>query len=69
MPTRFGRGTAWWLLPVAIFGIFEGSTFLLGSSPNYPTFSKLADPLLEDELFRSAAYFAWLAGFWGMVRR
>jgi hypothetical protein len=64
-----GRGTVWWLLPVAVFGVFEGSTFLLGSSPEFPTFSKLTDPLLEDELARSAAYLAWLTAFWGLVRR
>ncbi|HEV7707486.1 MAG TPA: hypothetical protein VGP16_04765, partial [Asanoa sp.] len=69
VPARLGPGTAWWLVPVAIFGVFEGSTFLLGSMAEYPTFSKLADPLLEDELLRSAGYFAWLAGFWALVRR
>jgi len=68
-PTRLGPGAAWWLLPVAVFGIFEGATFLLGSTPEYPTFSKLADPLLEDRLLRSAGYFAWLTGFWVLVRR
>ncbi|HTF10764.1 MAG TPA: hypothetical protein VK659_21585 [Asanoa sp.] len=69
LPARLGAGTAWWLVPVAIFGVFEGSTFLLGSMAEYPTFSKLADPLLEDELLRSVGYFAWLGGFWALVRR
>ena len=64
-----GPGAVWWLIPVAVFGVFEGSTFLLGSNPEYPTFSKLADPLLEDELVRSAAYLGWLSAFWGLVRR
>ncbi|HEY6597392.1 MAG TPA: hypothetical protein VI011_25305 [Asanoa sp.] len=66
---RFGAGTAWWLVPVAVFGVFEGSTYLAGSSPDFPTFSKLTDPLLDDQLVRSAAYFAWLSAFWGLVRR
>ncbi|MEV4622915.1 hypothetical protein AB0J74_29905 [Asanoa sp. NPDC049573] len=68
-PARLGPGTAWWLVPVAIFVLFEASTFVLGSMAAYPTFSKLADPLLEDEVLRSAAYFAWLTGFWALVRR
>ena len=64
-----GRGAVWWLIPVAVFGVFEGSTFLLGSTPEHPTFSELADPVLEDDLVRSAAYLGWLAAFWGLVRR
>lgn len=68
-PERMPRGTVWWALPLVIFGCFEGATFALGSSDNFPTFSRLADPLLEDELVRSAVYFGWLAAFWGLVRR
>jgi hypothetical protein len=68
-PARLGPGSVWWLVPVAVFGVFEGSTFLLGSGHEYPTFSKLADPLLKDELVRSVAYFGWLAAFWALVRR
>ena len=68
LAARLGPGTAWWLVPIGIFGVFEGSTFLLGT-PDYPTFSRLADPLLEDELIRSAGYFAWLTTFWALVRR
>lgn len=59
----------WWLLPAAVFGVLESATFLLGSSDNYPTFSRLADPLLEREVVRSVGYFGWLAAFWGLVRR
>jgi hypothetical protein len=69
LPGPFGAATAWWLLPVAVFGLFEGSTFVLGSTPEFPTFSKLADPLLQDNLVRSAVYFGWLTAFWGLVRR
>jgi len=68
-PQRLGSGVVWWVLPVAIFGVLESTTFMLGSSDDFPTFSKLADPLLDDELVRSAAYFAWLSAFWGLVRR
>lgn len=66
---RFWPGAAWWLLPVTVFAVVEGTTFLLGSSRNYPTFSLLADPMLEPELARSAVYFGWLAAFWALVRR
>jgi hypothetical protein len=74
MPRRpvargFWPGAAWWLLPVAVFGGFEAGTFLLGSKPDYPTFSLLADPILESESVRSAVYFGWLAAFWALVRR
>ncbi|MGI5215510.1 hypothetical protein [Plantactinospora sp. CA-290183] len=69
VPQRLGSGAIWWLLPVTVFGVFEASTFMLGSSDDYPTFSKLADPLLEDSLARSAGYFAWLSAFWVLVRR
>lgn len=69
LPARLGPGTGWWLVPIGIFGVFEGSMFLLGSTPEFPTFSRLADPLLEDELIRTAGYFAWLTSFWALVRR
>ncbi|BCJ67033.1 hypothetical protein [Polymorphospora rubra] len=68
-PRGFGGSAVWWVLPAAIFCVFEGATFFLGSTEEFPTFSKLADPLLEEPLIRSAAYFAWLAAFWGLVRR
>lgn len=70
-PVRLGfrPGAAWWLLPVAVFGAFEASTFLVGSTADYPTFSLLADPVLEAEPVRSAMYFGWLAAFWALVRR
>lgn len=68
-PQRLGAGAVWWLLPLGLFGIFEAGTFALGSTDDFPTFSRLADPVLEDRLFRSLAYFAWLSAFWGLVRR
>jgi hypothetical protein len=69
VPRRFGSGAIWWFLPVAMFGFFEGATFMLGSTDDFPTFSRLADPMLDDELVRSAVYFGWLTAFWGLVRR
>ncbi len=66
---RVGRGVIWWVLPVAVFGVFEGATFVLGSGDDFPTFSRLADPVLEHQVARSAGYFGWLAAFWGLVRR
>ncbi|MEU5561791.1 hypothetical protein [Micromonospora musae] len=68
-PTRLGSGTVWWSLPIVVFGIFEGVTFVVAAGDDFPTFSRLADPLLEDHLLRSAAWFAWLAAFWELVRR
>ncbi len=69
VPQRLGRGTIWWVLPVAVFTFFEATTFALGSTDDYPTFSRLTDPWLDDDLVRSAGYFAWLSAFWALVRR
>ncbi|MFC7550210.1 hypothetical protein [Plantactinospora sp. GCM10030261] len=66
---RVGAGVIWWVLPVAAFGVVEGVTFVLGSTDEIPTFSRLADPVLENELARSAAYFGWLSAFWALARR
>lgn len=59
----------WWLLPIGLFGVLESTTFLLGSSDDFPTFSRLADPLLETDVVRSVGYFGWLTVFWALVRR
>ncbi|MEV4757525.1 hypothetical protein AB0J86_20765 [Micromonospora sp. NPDC049559] len=68
-PARLGPGTLWWLLPVLAFGLLEGVTFVLDAGDEFPTFSRIADPLIEDELMRSLAYFGWLSAFWALVRR
>ncbi|MET8907403.1 hypothetical protein [Micromonospora sp. NPDC004551] len=68
-PRRLPPGALWWLLPVTVFGVLEGTTFVLAVGDDFPTFSRLADPMLEDHLVRSAAWFAWLTAFWGLVRR
>ncbi|MFC4145428.1 hypothetical protein ACFO0M_04095 [Micromonospora mangrovi] len=68
-PRRLASGAAWWLLPVTVFVGFEAVTFALARGQDFPTFSRLADPLLEVHLLRSGAWFAWLAGFWALVRR
>jgi hypothetical protein len=67
-PPRLSRRAAWWLLPLLLFGVVEGATFLNGSQA-YPTLSRLADPVLEHYWARSAAYFGWLWAFWAMIRR
>jgi hypothetical protein len=69
VPRGISASASWWLLPALVFGVFEAATFLLGSRDEFPTFSKLADPLLEGATARSTAYFAWLWAFWGLVRR
>ncbi|HEX6685837.1 MAG TPA: hypothetical protein VF062_23885 [Candidatus Limnocylindrales bacterium] len=68
-PEELPPGTAWWLLPVALFVVFEVATYMGGSTFHSPTLSLLADPLLDSYPSRSAAYFGWLTVFWGMVRR
>jgi hypothetical protein len=66
---RVGAGVIWWVLPVAVFGLVEGTTFVAAAGDDFPTFSRLADPMLENPLIRSAGYLGWLAAFWGLVRR
>ncbi len=68
-PLRLPAGAVWWVVPVVIFVLVELTTFLLGSRPSTPTFSLLADPVLERYLPRSALFLGWLAAFWGLVRR
>jgi len=68
-PTRLPRGLTWWLLPVGVFVLFDITAFANGSKKSYPTLSLLADPLLDHYLPRALAYFGWLVGFWGLVRR
>jgi len=52
-----------------VFVLFEITAFANGSKESYPTLSLLADPLLDHYLPRALAYFGWLVGFWGLVRR
>jgi hypothetical protein len=68
-PTQLGRGAAWWLVPILALSLLELFTFLRQSFEDFPTLSLIADPFLEGYVARSAAYFAWLAGFWVLVRR
>jgi len=68
-PTRLGRGAVWWLIPVLTLSVLELATFLRQSFEDYPTLSLIADPFLDGYVARSAAYFAWLSGFWVLVRR
>jgi hypothetical protein len=68
-PTRLSRGAVWWLFPVLALSLLELATFLRQSFEDFPTLSLIADPFLDGYLARSAAYFAWLAGFWVLVRR
>ena len=68
-PTHIPSGLVWWLIPVGVFVFFEITAFATGSKESYPTLSLLADPLLDNYLPRALVYFAWLTGFWGLVRR
>jgi hypothetical protein len=68
-PGNLARATLWWLVPVLVFAITELYSFSRHSTSDYPTLSLLADPLLEHYLAKASLYFAWLVGYWGLVRR
>jgi uncharacterized membrane protein len=68
-PRQLGSGAAWWLLPALLLALVELVNFAFGSTYAHPTLSILADPVLERYPARAAAYFGWLAAFWGLVRR
>jgi len=68
-PRRLPSGAAWWLLPAGVLFAVEATNFLLGSTPDHPTLSQLADIPLAGYPCRAAAYFGWLMAFWGLVRR
>jgi hypothetical protein len=68
-PRRLGPGAAWWLIPILSLSVLEVATFLRQSFEDFPTLSLIADPFLEGYVARSAAYLAWLAGFWVLARR
>jgi hypothetical protein len=74
VPRRPSRSAAegvamWWLLPLAVLVVAELVNFGLGSTYDHPTLSLLADPVLDHYLPRALGYAAWLAAFWGLVRR
>jgi hypothetical protein len=68
-PRRLSGAAVWWLLPAAVFVAVEFVNYSLGSTYEHPTLSAAADPLLDQYLVRSAAFFGWLTAFWGLVRR
>jgi hypothetical protein len=67
--TRLHRGALVWLIPVLLLALVELFSFTRHSTDAYPTLSLLADPILDRYPARAACYFAWLAGFWGLIRR
>lgn len=68
-PRRVPRSGLWWLAPAALLTVVEGVTFALRDAHDFPTLSLIMDPVLDDYLSRAALYFAWLAAFWGLIRR
>ena len=68
-PRQLPRQALWWFVPLALLIGVEVTNFLIGSTAAHPTLSDLADPVLEGYPARAALYFAWLGGFWGLVRR
>jgi hypothetical protein len=69
VPRRLPRAALWWLVPLLAIALTELWAFLNTPRPDYPTISLLLDPVLERYLPRAGGYFAWLAGFWALVRR
>jgi hypothetical protein len=66
---RWPKGSLRWLLPAGALTAVEAVSFVLGSTPEHPTLSLLADPWLERSPVRAAAFLGWLLAFWGLVRR
>ncbi len=54
-------GIGVWLALVLAFSAWELIAFFHGSTPAHPTVSVLLDPLLDDHVMRSAAFFGWLS--------
>ena len=69
VPVRLSGAAAWWLVPTLFLATVELVNFLFGSTYQHPTLSVLLDPVLDRYPARAAAYFAWLAGMWGLARR
>jgi hypothetical protein len=68
-PRRLPPGALWWLVPVSTLALVELFAFTTKSIGDYPTLSLLADPILAGYLPRAVCYFAWVAAFWGLIRR
>jgi hypothetical protein len=69
VPRRLPRAALWWMVPLLILALTELWAFLHTPREAYPTMSLLLDPVFDHYLPRVAGYFAWLAGFWALVRR
>jgi hypothetical protein len=68
-PRVLSRGALLWLVPVLVLGLTEFYSFLHTPREDYPTVSWVFDPFLEHYLPRAVGWFAWLGGFWTLVRR
>jgi Na+/H+ antiporter NhaD/arsenite permease-like protein len=68
-PKTLAPGAIWWFAPLLMLALVEVFAFSKKSIEDYPTLSLLADPILDGYLPRVVCYFAWLAGFWGLIRR
>ena len=68
-PRRLPAAAGWWLVPAVVLSLVELVNFVLGSTYDHPTLSKLADPWLVGYPGRALAYFGWLMAYWGLVRR
>jgi hypothetical protein len=68
-PRRLSAHAGWWLLPAVVLAGLELVNLGLGATPDHPTLSDLADPVLAGYHGRAAAYFCWLTAYWALVRR
>jgi hypothetical protein len=62
-------GAAAWLALVMVALTWEVGTLLQGSTAEHPSLSVLLDPLLDDQVVRSAAFLGWLSLGGYLVRR
>jgi len=60
-PDRLDPAGLAWLLPVLAFSAWELIAWFQGSTAAHPTVSVLVDPLLDEHVIRSVAFFGWLS--------
>jgi hypothetical protein len=62
-------GFSYWIIALALLFEWEASAFRAGAPWWHPTLTDVMNPLLTPHPVRSAAFVAWLAAGWALVRR